>query len=355
MWLPWCVGLALLLLLAGVVLTFGGRIETGRRIPTSITDAQRSLTSSTAQQVRKGVNEGVYDLQQFADTLSVMGEVDTDALPEALTRLQEVHGRYLSLFVLDEAGDVVATAGGDPVPELLPGAVEAPGMLDALLVGETEVILQFAPLEGPRGAPWVVAGTYDPRFLTFPLETVAPAPAWIVNERGEVIASTAAFAPFQRLDRKVLRTAARNAGASAGVDVGAGTVEAREVVAWAPVSGLGPAGGHGWGVVTARSLSTISLPETHARRQAIAAGLVLLLLTIAIFAWLYAVVLRPLRALGGEVERLAYGDLRAPVEIRREDEIGLMGRSLERIRLLLVRQRARRSTVSAEETAGPKR
>lgn len=340
-WLPWFVGLALLLLLATVLLLFGGRVETGRGIPTAVTDAQRSLTASTAQQVRKGVNEGVYDLEQFADTLSAAGDVDPATLPEALGRLEEVHGRYLSLFVVDETGSVVAAVGAKPSPDLLPAAVEAPGMLDAVLHDDVEVILQFAPLAGPSGEVWVVAGTYDPRFLTYPLQTAAPAPAWIVNDRGQVLASTVSAAAFQTLDRAALREAASKAGSSAGADVGEGTVEAQEVVAWAPVSGLGPAGGKGWGVVTARSLSTITLPETEARRQGVAAGLVLLLFTAGIFAWLYAAVLRPLQALRADTERLAYGDLRMPVEIRREDEIGEMARSLERIRLSLVRQRGR--------------
>jgi len=80
------------------------------------------------------------------------------------------------------------------------------------------------------------------------------------------------------------------------------------------------------------------LPQRGARHQALAFGLVLLAISLGTFGWLYAMVLKPLRRLGRDAERLAYGDLRQPIEIRRYDEIGLIAHSLERVRLVLLRR-----------------
>ena len=80
------------------------------------------------------------------------------------------------------------------------------------------------------------------------------------------------------------------------------------------------------------------LPQREARPQALAFGLLLLAISLGTFGWLYAMLLKPLRRLGRDAERLAYGDLREPIEIRRYDEIGLIAHSLERVRLVLLRR-----------------
>ena len=69
-------------------------------------------------------------------------------------------------------------------------------------------------------------------------------------------------------------------------------------------------------------------------------GVLLTLLALLIFGWLYLVVIQPILRLQHEAERLAYGDLSRPVEVVRYDEIGLVARALERIRILLIRRRA---------------
>jgi nitrate/nitrite-specific signal transduction histidine kinase len=84
------------------------------------------------------------------------------------------------------------------------------------------------------------------------------------------------------------------------------------------------------------------LPETTIRRQILVFAIVLALMTIVVFGWLWILVLRPLLRLQGEAERLAYGDLSRNVEVIRYDEIGLIARALERIRILLIRQRVQR-------------
>jgi methyl-accepting chemotaxis protein len=94
----------------------------------------------------------------------------------------------------------------------------------------------------------------------------------------------------------------------------------------------------------------VALPQTQAREQALLFGLLLLVLSLGVFGWLYAMVLRPLQRVRLEAERLASGDLQAPVEIRRYDEIGLIAHSLEQTRLLLISLPAQRSTPSHAES-----
>jgi HAMP domain-containing protein len=52
---------------------------------------------------------------------------------------------------------------------------------------------------------------------------------------------------------------------------------------------------------------------------------------IGIFDRLLVLFLRPLRQLVRDAQRRADGDLDEPVEVRRLDEIGLVGGSLERV------------------------
>lgn len=67
--------------------------------------------------------------------------------------------------------------------------------------------------------------------------------------------------------------------------------------------------------------------------------MVLALITLVIFGWIYIVILRPIARLQREAERLAFGDLSKSVEVVRYDEIGLIARALERVRVLLIRRR----------------
>ena len=348
-WLPWGTGAALLVLLACVALVAGGRVDTGMRVPTALVDMQQSVTSASAQSVRRGLNEGVTDLTAMAAALSRSDVANPDRAQEHLAGLAELHSRYRSLYVLDESRAVVAHVGETSHRALLPAAVSEPGMTGAANVDGTEVILQYSTLSGPADAGWLLVGEYDPLFLQSALEITIPASSWVVDDDGRAVGSTLGFAPLQHLDRQILRRAAGVAGRDAGFAIGGGSRDAREVVTWSPAAGSGPAGVLGWGVVSARSLDTIALPETQARDQALLFGLLLLVISLGAFGWLYVMLMRPLRRLQHEAERLAYGDLRRPVEIRRYDELGLIGRSLERVRLLLVRRRIQESAgVGAE-------
>jgi hypothetical protein len=54
-------------------------------------------------------------------------------------------------------------------------------------------------------------------FLRNSLDSVCPTTVWVVNDKGEVVASTAGFSAFQQLDSADLRRAATTAHDRSGV------------------------------------------------------------------------------------------------------------------------------------------
>lgn len=333
-----------------------GRQRGDRNVPGAVMDAQLTITESSAQSLRKGVNEGVDDLDQLAQALSVRATpVEPGQLERELAVVRELHGRYRATYAVDSAHAVVASQGEPTRPDLLPAGIpSAVGMNDAVQAGARPLIQQYAPAT-VAGRRIMVVGHYDVEFLRFPLEIARPGTAWVVNRRGQVIGSTTGFSPLAMLPRASLRdAAARGARGDSGVKVYTGSLDSSEIVAFAPVTGPGPSGQLGWSVVSTRDVGSISLPATDFRRQALLFATLLAILTALIFGWLHAMVLRPLDLLQGEAERVAYGDLREPVEIRRYDEIGLVARSLERVRILLIRRRMQESgTTSATPGNSP--
>ena len=342
-WLPWLGGLSLLLLLGVVELVLLGRTSAPLNVPRGLLDAQELVTNSAAESARRGLNEGVDDIEQLAISL----EQPPSRTPsvESLARVKDLHGRYLALSLVDAASRTVVVHVGEPTAVGALGA-RLPteiGMHDAVAVDDVPfpVIAQFAPVSSEGAARQLLVGQYDPRFLRFPLGVAESGSAWVVNAKGQVIYSLGGFQPFEQLPRMALRQAAASAAKGEfGSKVTGGSIDRREIVAWAPLAGDGPAGHLGWGVVTARTVETIALPENDFRRQGRLAGMILVLVTLVVFGWLLVVVFRPLRRVQGEAERVAIGDLRQPVFAARYDEIGLIARALERIRLSLIRRRS---------------
>lgn len=337
--LPWLAGSLVLLALSVGTALLVGRTGGAVQVPRAVLDAQVELTDGAAQSVRRAVNEGIDDLTQLAQTMEVVAPVPPDVLDAAVGRFATVHRRYASVYVVDEAGTVTASAGLTPRPDLLGGELPTvTGMRPARPVGEDPVIQQFAPMSGPGGSRAVAVAHYDAAFLRFSLDVARPGSAWVVTAQGRVIASLGGFTPFQTLPRPPLVRAAADAGrGERGFHLVEGSVDRSEVVAYAPVTGPGPAGQLGWSVVSTRSVDSISLPQTDARRQGVVAGGLLVLATLALAGWLYMIVYRPLGVLQREAERIAAGDLSGPVPVFRYDEIGVIARALERTRVALVR------------------
>lgn len=336
--LPVLGGILVFAVLAMGTMSLVGKSDRGATVPAPVLDYQEAATRTAAQSIRRGVNEGIDDLDQMAAALAAFGG-DGD-LDVALKTVAAKHGRYAALYIVDVERRLRASHGSKPAPDLIPteSALGDVGMLDARRGANDAGVLirQFAPISG-IGA---LVGHYDAGFLRFPLEAVRPGDAWLVNRDGRVIASLGGGADFGGLPSRALRDAARRgASGDTGSEVLGGGIESQEVIAWAPVAGNGPAGDLGWTVVSSRRVTTMSLPETDARRQGILVGALIAFFAALVFGWLWLVVVKPVLQLQKEAERIAYGDLSRPVEIVRYDEIGLTARALERVRVLLIRRR----------------
>lgn len=329
-WLPWTFGLVLLLSIAGGVITFGGRVGGGTAMPPAVLESQQSEATRTAQRVRRVLDAGLRDLDQLATTLALASSMP--AFTDQIGRFAQRYKRYRSVYVLDPNRAVLAQAGYPPHPAAAPRSVERAGMSNAVELDRMPVVVQYAPVRLPGGRGAILVGEYAPAFLRHSLQAVRPATAWVVNAKGEVVSSSVGFTAFQKLTSAGLRRAAEAARTQSGVTVTKNGQGAQEIIATAPVGGPGQTAALSWGVVTARAVSTVPLPQTRARNQAVMLGMTLLITTVGVFGWLYVLWLLPLRRLLKDTLRIASGDTGHRVQIRRYDEIGLIGCAVERIR-----------------------
>ncbi len=332
--LPFWVAVAAFGLVSLVTAATVGRAGLESRVPAVILQYQQGLTVELAQNVRRGLNEGLADLTQSAAAVDALTAPTRSALEATAAIVTDVHDRYDLVFVTDAEGGVLAQVG-DGQPQVLDRPVpQEPTILPIRQEpdGRLPLIQQIAPL-ADGGA---VVGHYDPAFLRFALESAGTGDAWVVDRQGRILGSTAGFLPFAKLEGASLRRAARLATDGAPGVWGPSRGARGDVVAWAPATGDGPAGRLGLSVVTRRPAGTFSLPSTDARRQGLVVAVLGAALTVALFSWIWLVVISPVRRLRLESARVAGGDLSLPVAILRYDEIGLASRALDRLRILLV-------------------
>jgi hypothetical protein len=353
--LPWGIGLAALLILAVTVAVLVGRTgESTLRVPQVVLDYQEQIARDGAQSVRRSLNEGVSDLDDLARLLTTTNVTSQAGIQAVLREFSRSQNRYVSLYAVDGHGTVLARVGAPPSRRGLQAALAGqPGIREVPQPnGKGAVIQQFAPVAASQTAVRALIAHYNPMFMQYPLDVSRPGYAWVVNSRGQAVGARGTRALLGPLPRLSLRQAAGRAisNVSGARSVG-GSLDTQEVVGYAPVTGAGPAGKLGWGIVASRSVSSFSLPQTEARRQAVLAGAVLVVITLLIFGWLYIVVLAPVVRLQREAERLAYGDLGKSVDVIRYDEIGLIGRALERVRIGLIRNRVKSSSGSTATPA----
>lgn len=258
-WLPWTITALLLMSIAAAALGVGTGDERPGAVPRAFLDGQRSTTSTSAQAIRRNLNGGLHDLTAVARNLSDQRIVRGKELRRSLVDLRRLHGRYRTLYVTDRHGLVVAEVGSGRHPGALPARVTAPGMTHTVAAGGRQVIASFAPLAGPKGDRWVLAGEYDVRNLRAALAETDPASAWVVDDKGRALHPPTGAVPTEQ-DHAVLARAAQQASEAAGYDVEMGDAAAPEVVVWAPVQGAGPAGTLGLGVVSSSSLEELAVP-----------------------------------------------------------------------------------------------
>ncbi len=337
--LPFGIGLASLLVVAlGTGLLVGRVDEADLAVPGAVRQLQANVAGEVAESIRRGVNEGIDDVEQLAAEIERTPDV---ALALAFESFTATHGRYQSAYLLDANRQILAQAGVPPNLDLLhEAALDEVGM-HVVLESDTLLLAQIAPVPGKSGRS--VVAHYDPQFLRFAMAVAAPGDAWLVDGEKRIIAGLGAASPGTQLPSPGLDDAAEKAtaGKSDGVATAVGGVASADVVAWEPVRGRGVAGDLGWGVVTAQRVDAAGLGTTGARSRAITLSLALAVTALAAFAWMRAVILRPVLAMQREAERLAYGDLSVPVQAVRYDEIGMIARALERVRVMLIRNRMR--------------
>jgi hypothetical protein len=262
-WLPWTISALLLVSLSVTAVVVGRPPETGGRVPAAVLNGQESLTATSAQEIRRNLNHGFVDLTALARTLSNRPVTDRGDLRPLLAKLRGRQGGYRSLYVTDLRGSVVAKVGSGRHPSALPSRVTGPGMTHAVDARGRQVIASYAPLAGPRGTRWVLAGEYDLTRLRHALEGAAPASAWVVDDNGRALHTPTGPPSYTEHDGAFLRRASVLAGEDAGYKVEAQRSDAPpEVIAWAPVVGPGPAGTLGLGVVSSRPLDQLTEPAS---------------------------------------------------------------------------------------------
>ena len=343
--LPWAVGFLVFAVLAVSIPVYVGDEPARRPVPAGVLDQQRAVTHNAAQAARRSTNEGVSDLTGLAALLALHGPDETRYV-DALARFSDIHQRYQSVYLLGADGKVLAAEGGRPRPDLLAQdrPFRAAEMQDAARTPDGDVVIpQYAPMrtcdeDSAETSCVVIAavvGQLQPSALVNALGGLELGRSWLVNRHGEVLAAAAGSPLFEKLPRADLREAATRASAG---EIGATSTRVRgrhELVGYAPVSGFGPAGKLGWAVVTSRPLDDAGAPNSR-QRTALVAALALAVATVVVFGWLWLAFVRPLDHLEREADRVAHGDIDRPVMIDRSDEIGLVARSVERLRQALV-------------------
>lgn len=313
---PFWVSLAAFLLLALVAASLLGRTSVSA-IPSTVFAYQRALATEMAQNVRRGLNEGVADVAHAASN------IDAGDVPEAsIEDLRDVHDRY------DEVA--VRTTDGPTVPGIAPITRDG-----------DDAVIEMSATVTSGGA---VVARYDPAFLRFALASAEPGVAFLVDEEARILSASAGYLPYAPLPSAALRTAAREAiaGRTGASSPAAGTTGS--VVAWAPVTGEGPGGQLRLAVVSEREIGSLSLPATDVRREGLVVAVLVAMLSVAVFSWVWLVVLMPLQRLQAETDRVVRGDFSTPVAIIRYDEIGLVSRAVDRLRVLLIGSRVPAAT-----------
>ncbi|NUP17945.1 MAG: HAMP domain-containing protein [Streptomyces sp.] len=329
---------ALLAWPASMLLTVGSTLpRPAAVVPRLLSDDQRQRTETTADRVRRGINDGYADLAHLATV------IDTSRSEEArkvLDRSLEQHGRYRSLYVVDGTGEILARAGGEA---RTPNKARIRAGVRQTNTSGREPVLAAVAAQPVKGAPTkvgrhYVVGEFKVQYLTGILNRPGLGSVWLVDSAHRVIASNKGFVAFGRVSDGRLRAqmkAVRTTKGSAELLLG---WRDPAVAAVAPFNEKrGVAGALGWQVASIKPVLWMGLPEYEAQRRIMLVGLLGLTTGALCVSWLYLVVVRPLRELARGAEALAAGDRRTVLYPRYHDEVGSVARSLELIRQRLPR------------------
>ncbi|MFJ3983513.1 HAMP domain-containing protein [Streptomyces fungicidicus] len=338
--LLWCVPVGLLL----------NRTDDSVSVPATMVNDQRDRTDLVADRVRRALNEAQADL---VSTSRLIDADDPGATDGMLADALREHTRYQALYVVDDAGEVVARAGG--------AAHEWSDDKGLPLVrvsgkGEKKPVIQAgAPVPGHKGSTLV--GEVRVEFLNSLLKRPGLGEVRVVNSDADTLAASNGFLAFEDLPGDALPDLVR----AGNVPVGAGPVEngllvrdggSVTVAAAAPFSGGGVASDLGWTVVSWQNAKHFQIAAYEREDRSVLAGLLGLAAIVVCLGWVHLVVARPLGALATGAEKLADGDLKTVHFPRYQDEVGAVVRSLELIRQQLQARRQNQARRPAEPRLG---
>ncbi|MEU4653022.1 HAMP domain-containing protein [Streptomyces sp. NPDC023723] len=338
--LLWCVPVGLLL----------NRTDGSVSVPATMVNDQRDRTDLVADRVRRALNEAQTDL---VSTARLIDADDAARTEQVLGDTLREHTRYQALYVVDDAGAVVARAGDDPHAwrDQKDGAlVRVSGE------GEKKPVIQAgAPVPDHQGTTLV--GEVRIEFINSLLTRPGLGEVRVVDADARTLAANDGFLAFEKLSEDALPDLVR----AASVQVGAGPVEngllIRDggdvtVAAAAPFSGGGIASDLGWTVVSWQNADHFEITAYEREDRSVLAGLLGLAAIVVCLGWIHLVVARPLRALAVSAEQLADGDLKTVHYPRYQDEVGAVVRSLELIRQQLQARRQSEARRPAESRPG---
>ncbi|MER5993822.1 HAMP domain-containing protein [Streptomyces viridosporus] len=337
--LLWCVPVGLLL----------NRTDGSVSVPATMVNDQRDRTDLVADRVRRALNEAQADLVSTSRLIDVG---DPDATAARLKDALREHTRYQALYVVDDTGEVVARAGGDPHD--WSDGKDLP-LIRVSGKGEKKPVIQAgAPVPEHKGTTLV--GEVRVEFLNSLLKRPGLGEVRVVNADAETLAASGGFLAFEDLPNNALPDLVR----AGNVPVGAGPVEnglllrdgGVTVAAAAPFSGGGVASDIGWTVVSWQDAEHFQITPYEREDRSVLAGLLGLAAIVVCLGWVYLVVARPLRALAAGAEKLADGDLKTVHYPRYQDEVGAIVRSLELIRQQLQARRQNQARRAAEPRLG---
>jgi signal transduction histidine kinase len=310
---------------------------------------REQLAISVAAHVDSTVNSDLALLEGGSSTLGSEGvQAKGAALHEAYVR-----SRFLTrVFLLDPAGKVFlaepAGSGDAGVPPGLPAfqqviekGVPEVSTLCGSPGGDRRLFL-LVPLRNSQSrVVGVIGGEIDPRGAAFRglLDFVPVAVGEtidLVDQHGVVLASTDEARLYARSDhREFLASLIEQRTPAVGTCHGChqgGPVKrpVDEVLAFAPLPSRAS-----WGVSVRQPRTQAFSNVLDLRRKALIWGPLLVLLSLGFALGAASSITAPLSTLVGTAKRIAAGELETPIPDLGSDEVGYLGRSLERMRVAL--------------------
>ena len=334
--------------------------QTDRLLQQRLVIAQLVAERIDESMLRSGSN-----LEAMAAQLSRDGYDPSHARGE-LPSLLEGQEEFSHILILDEDGRVVtadaafssalaASLADDPCLQLVQADSGVAPVYGTWPIEGGSGVCMAVPVEGPDGAiAGYLVGLIDPARL----DSTISLPARGVGERAylELVDNSGAVIRSS-IDEPLGRTSehsayfadlisARQTDVSTCHSCHAEDSERRkDVLAFAPTESIP------WGVVLREPEEDVLAPANNLRQQVLIVG-GLSLLTIVLLAWaLMRFITRPVDRLIAASERIASGDLETPVPAVGQDEIGVLARRLNEMRVQLgtSRQRMERWNVELEQ------